>query len=217
MSKVFFKCFLYLLMLCTGMFAYAQEDNKDVKPTKPPYMPKSGIGITIGIQPALQNEVTIPSAEAKDDFPVFFMKYFTVGIVLRNNLSKFIYTELDVNASIDAQWGYVSDGRDFIEEFQRAFDRPERIRVDIPLYLGGYVLRSSICTLRVFGSPQFRIRANTAGKRSNITWDNFAINVGAGVDLFTNVIFNLNYRIPFNHGETSFQDTRISATAGIIF
>lgn len=180
-------------------------------------MAQSKFGVLVGIQPVLRNQMEQPSRDETSDFPVFFMKHFTAGVFFRHDYTKHFYIETELNASIDAEWGYVSDGTDVWNEFYRAFDSPNRIHVDIPIYFGWYVLKKDALKVRVFGCPQYKIRANTAFDFSPIAWNNFSINVGAGLDVLSFLAFNLNYRIPFNYGETSFPETRIAATLGIIF
>lgn len=124
--------------------------------------------------------------------------------------------EANLNASIDANWGYVSDGETTWDEFLRAFYRPNKIRADIPIYFGWYILNKESFKLRVFGCPQYKLRANTAFALSSVDWSNFSINVGVGIDLLSFMAINLNYRIPFNYGATSFSDTRIAFTVGIM-
>lgn len=195
------KFIIYVLLLCFGTACVAQ----------------SKFGFTVGLQPALRNHVQPGGGVETSDFPVFFMKHFMAGFFFRRDYTKYFYVEADICASIDAQWGYVSDGETFWEEFARAFDRPNKIHADIPIYLGWYILNREAFRLRVFGCPQYKIRANTDLAYSPVDWSNFSLNVGAGVDLLSFLAVNINYRIPFNYGKTSFDETRVSLTVGLYF
>ena len=174
------------------------------------------LGLSVGLQPALRDKFEIPSSNADEGFSVFFMKHFTAGIFLRHEWSKHIYVETNISASIDAEWGYVRDGVNPIDEFRRAFDRPNCVHIDAPIYFGVYVLKKEIVSVRVFGCPQYKIRANTALNFSTTSWDNFTLNVGVGADLLSKIVVNVNYRIPFNYGQTSFEETKLAASIGFM-
>lgn len=178
---------------------------------------QTSFGVTIGLQPALRNQIEQTVSQQVYDFPVYFMQHFTAGIFLRKDITKYFYMQLDVNASLDAQWGYVCAGENFLEEFERAFENPNKIRVDVPIYLGAYLLKKDAFKVRVFAAPQYKIRMNTNLQYSPVALNNFNLNTGVGIDFLKFLTFNINYRIPFNYGKTALDKTRLSATLGIIF
>jgi hypothetical protein len=165
----------------------------------------------------MQNEINQIVSEEIDDISMLFLKRCNLGTFLRIDIKKYFYVQVDVNASLDAQWGYVCEGENFLEEFERAFENPTKIRVDVPIYLGAYLLKKDAFKVRVFAAPQYKIRMNTNLQYSPVALNNFNLNTGVGIDFLKFLTFNLNYRIPFNYGKTALDKTRLSATLGIIF
>jgi hypothetical protein len=174
-------------------------------------------GFTVGLQPTLQNEMNQIVSEEIDDLSVLFLKRCNLGTFLRIDIKKYFYVQVDVNASIESNWNYVSEGNSFTDKFSRAFENHHKIKFDIPIYLGGYLVKQKYFSMRLFASPQFKIWTDKDLEYGIIDFKRFSINMGLGFDILKYLTFNVNYRTPIDNGNFLFDNSRISATLGIIF
>ena len=115
------------------------------------------IGITLGLQPSYSEQVEAAMGERVTDFPMFIMQHGTVGVFFRFNTGGRLYFQPEVNASLDANWSYASEGNGAQEEFERAFATLKSIHIDVPVYVGVKVLSMKDLKLRVFGCPQWSL------------------------------------------------------------
>lgn len=175
------------------------------------------IGITLGLQPSYSEQVEATMGARVTDFPMFIMQHGTVGVFFRFDTEGRLYFQPEVNACMDANWSYASAGNGMQEEFERAFETLKSIHVDVPVYVGLKILNKKNLKLRVFGSPQWRIRYNTEGSHSEIAWNHLNANLGVGVDLLSFLTLNVNCRVPVDYGHFSFNKTMVAGTVGFIF
>lgn len=174
-------------------------------------------GFTVGLRPTMKNEINQIVSEEIDDISMLFLKRCNLGTFLRIDIKKYFYVQVDVNAIIESNWNYVREGNSFADKISRTFENPHKIKFDIPIYLGGYLVKQKYFSMRLFASPQFKIWTDKDLENGIIDFNNFYINMGLGFDILKYLTFNVNYKTPINKGDFLFDNSRISATLGIIF
>jgi hypothetical protein len=174
-------------------------------------------GVLLGLQPVQINEDDKLNLEQVPGIAANILNNTTAGFFVRVDFLKHFYAQWDFNASIDADWAYVSEGNSIVEDFSRVFENPNKLKLDAPLYLGGYLLRKKNFAIRAFVSPQFKIKLNKNFDYSPINFNDFSFNTGVGIDFLKYLTLNLNYRIPFQNGDVLFDKSCLLATFGIIF
>lgn len=192
---------LFLMFLCIDVGCQAQIKG----------------GFLLGLQPVQINANESLNSEQVSGITANMLKNTTLGFCVRVDFLKYFYAQWDLNASIDADWAYVSEGNSIVEDFSRVFENPNKLKLDAPLYLGGYLLRKKNFAIRAFVSPQFKIKLNKNFDYSPINFNDFSFNTGVGIDFLKYLTLNLNYRIPFQNGDVLFDKSCLLATFGIIF
>lgn len=173
-------------------------------------------GVLLGLQPVQINEDDKLNLEQVPGIAANILNNTTAGFFVRVDFLKHFYAQWDFNASIDANWTYVNEGTSLIDDFCRAFENPNKLKIDAPIYLGGYLLNKQYFSIRAFISPQFKINFNKDFDYNSVSLNNFSINTGIGIDFLKYLTLNFNYRLPFQNGDMLFNNSCLSATIGII-